>query len=573
MRKIKYTIVIFLLLITLLSCEKLLEPQRDNRLTGEQVTGDPAFAEGLLLNAYLALPTSYTLDEVATDDAVTNDRNSSLLRMATGEWKSTFNPMETWNSSYKQIYYINLFLEVCENVEWSWESREVNNYFLKKLKGEACGLRALYEFQILQKHAGVSADNELLGFPIVTNTLTVEDDLNLPRNTFDECVSQILNDCDTAIKYLPRVYSDTGDPEYDAVFGSTFNNRITGDAVRALKSRLALHAASPLFTAGKSEQEVLLLWEQAASYAADILSEIGGISGLSPTGKTFYLPVTFPGLKFDPDIIWRSAYQTNNTLENSNYPPTLFGEGNTNPSQNLVDAFPMANGYPFRHPSSGYDPSQPYANRDPRLTDYIVYNENKLRNNVTIYTHLNGTKDGINASTVSTRTGYYLRKFMNPGVNLDPVFSTNAIHFYTYFRYTEVFLNYAEAANEAWGPDADPLGLGFNARDVIAAIRIRAGITQPDQYLNSIETPDQMRQLIHNERRIELCFEGFRFWDLRRWKEPIDTPVNGVFISVNGSYSYDYQLIENRNYQPYMYYGPIPYNETLIYDLKQNMGW
>jgi hypothetical protein len=500
------------LLLLLSSCDDFLEPTRDNRLFEEQVFNNPVYAEGILLNAYQALPTSYSFEDVATDNAVTNDRGSNLLRMAIGEWKSSFSPVSEWNYAYNQIYYLNLFLEKLHEVEWSWEREEINQLYLKRLKGEAHGLRAWYEFQLLQSHAGLTDNNELLGFPIVTEVLTVEDDLALPRDTYEACLQQIMNDCDTAMANLTDEYEDTDDPIYDAVYGDNFKNRINATVVRALVSRVALHAASPAFTVNLSEAEKQQQWETAAMRAAELLTGIGGPSGLSPTGHLFYLPETSP-LVFDEDIIWRSDYVLNNTIESQNYPPTLFGQGRTNPSQNLVDVFPMANGYPITHPSGAYNESTPYENRDPRLDHYIVYNMGDIRN-IPILTLIGVTKDGNNATTESTTTGYYLKKLMNPDANVDPTFSNDAIHFYTYFRYTEIFLNYAEAANEAWGPDGDPNGYGFTARDVIATIRSRAGIDQPDNYLNELTTMEEMRELIRNERRLELSFEGFRFWDL-----------------------------------------------------------
>ena len=132
-----------------------------------------------------------------------------------------------------------------------------------------------------------------------------------------------------------------------------------------------------------------------------------------------------------------------------------------------------------------------------------------------------------------------------------------------------MFLNYAEAANEAWGTDG--MGTyGFSARDVIAAIRKRAGITQPDNYLASITSKDDMRKLIHNERRLELSFEGFRFWDLRRWKDNLTEQAKGVIITNN---VYNVQPVENRQYSDFMYYGPLPLSEVLKTSLQQNKGW
>jgi hypothetical protein len=144
-------------------------------------------------------------------------------------------------------------------------------------------------------------------------------------------------------------------------------------------------------------------------------------------------------------------------------------------------------------------------------------------------------------------------------------------HFYSHIRFTEVFLIYAEAANEAWGPDLDPNGYGFTARDVIAAIRTRAGIDADDPYLASITTKEGLRGLIYNERRLELCFEGFRFWDIRRWKLDISEKAKGIKIDGN---SFEPFEVESRRYESHMYYGPIPNTEITKYDgLLQNQGW
>src|SRR5690606_7381666 len=131
------------------------------------------------------------------------------------------------------------------------------------------------------------------------------------------------------------------------------------------------------------------------------------------------------------------------------------------------------------------------------------------------------------------------------------------------------FLSFAEAANEAWGPDGSQAG--FSAREIIAAIRKRAGIEQPDAYLASITNPEAMRTLIRNERRLELCFEGFRFWDLRRWKVDLTEVAKGVRIEGN---TYHFFTVEPRSYNnDYMHYGPVPQSEVVKFGFEQNKGW
>ena len=164
----------------------------------------------------------------------------------------------------------------------------------------------------------------------------------------------------------------------------------------------------------------------------------------------------------------------------------------------------------------------PYANRDPRLALYIVTNGSQLGiNNSVINTGVDaGNNDGINKeSGHSTRTGYYMRKLLRNDASPNPTSTVNKNHATTYIRYTEIFLNYAEAANEVWGPTGTG-GHSYSAYDVIKAIRKRAlgeGVEGGDRYLESIKgNKEKMRELIRNERRLELCFEGARFWEDRK---------------------------------------------------------
>ena len=553
---------IFLTAMVLISsCESFLEPSPDNIFDDSRILEDAPFAEGLLLNAYNGLPNNYSFNETATDDAVSNDEGSIYTRIAVGEWSSQFNPVSAWDPSYEQIYYLNLFLSLAPDVEWSWESEVRDELFRNRFTGEALALRAWYNFQLLQNHGGISAEGNPLGFVILrSETISEENDiLSLPRNTYEECVQFILDDIEEASTLLPDEYENSEDLNYSQVFGAQNENRISGNAVKALKARVLLHVASQSFNESAGQ------WEAAANAAAEVLDGIGGVSGLSPSGIEWYKN------QDDADIIWRRDFSNINSWEAENFPPSLFGNGRTNPSQNLIDAFPMLNGYPTSAPGSGYDVNDPYANRDPRLTAYVVYDGNDIGGKE-INTNVEAPVDGINNTVSSTRTGYYLKKLLRENVNLDPSINSIQPHFYTFFRYTEMFLIYAEAANEAWGPNADPMGHGFTAADVIGALRQRAGITQPDQFLATASAAqDAMRELIRNERRIELCFEGFRFWDVRRWGLDLGTTAKGVQIS-NGNYN---EInVENRLYQPYMIYGPIPYEELLRdRNLVQNTGW
>lgn len=576
-------LIVVVIGIVLAGCKKNLAPLDDNHLTPGDITANALFEEGILMNAYTRLPTNtYSFSEVATDDAVTNNRVDPFLNMATGSWSAANNPMDQWNNSFTAISYLNLFLSQVDSITWSSSSKDANRLFKDRLKGESYALRGLFMLYLLQAHGGISNSGELLGVPIVTEALNPNSDFSkLQRNTFAECVQQVYTDLAESEKYLPLDYINaTQVPakyagvvigDYNRVFGNFNRERVSGRIVKAIRAKMALVAASPRF----NPQGTASKWEDAAKYAGDVLTLIGGVSGLDPQGGLFYTSGNVSALDLSKDIdqkemLWRGSNTTlSNTLEVNNFPPTLFGNGRVNPTQNLVDAFPMANGYPITNPASGYVATSPYTGRDPRLKNYILVNGGTMSNKTIFTKSDNPTNDAVNVLPTSTRTGYYLRKLLREDVNANPSSASTQKHYPVHIRYTEIFLAYAEAANEAYGPDGTGT-FSFSPRTVIAAIRKRAGITQPDNYLASITSKEDMRKLIRNERRLELSFEGFRFWDLRRWKENLTEPARGVIITNN---VLNIQTVENRQYSDFMYYGPIPLTEVLKTNLQQNKGW
>jgi hypothetical protein len=572
--------------LSLTGCKKILSPADENNRALSDIYSNAAFAEGLLLNGYVRLPISnYSFTDVATDDAVSNDPNNNYRLMATGKWSSISNPMEQWTGSFAAIQYLNLILEQTDKVTWATTGQYTDAMFNDRSKGEAYGLRGLFMFYLLQAHGGWSADGKLLGVPILTSSQNAQSNFKLPRNTFQECVQQIYKDLDSAENYLPLDFENISNvsslpskyagkttvADYNRVFGAYDRQRMTARIVKAVRAKVSLLAASPAYSQGTT-----IVWSKAADDAAKVLDLNGGLAGLAANGYYWYssqnageINGVASGVN-PPEILWRGNVGDGNNLEKDNYPPSLYGSGRVNPTQNIVDAFPMANGYPITNASSGYDATNPYAGRDPRLAKYIVVNGSKMGpSGSTIYTKVGGTNDGLNAIPTSTRTGYYMRKLLREDVNVNPANTNTQRHYIPFIRYTELYLLYAEAANEAWGPDGKGAHT-YSARDIIAAIRKRAGIAQPDNYLASISTKDDMRALIHNERRLELSFEGFRFWDLRRWQANIAEPATGV--TINGS-SFSTGPVEDRLYQDFMYYGPLPYNEVLKEDLVQNKGW
>jgi len=595
-------------LLAFCSCDDMFEPADENHRKLEDLTEESKYAHGLLMYAYDRLPYVTNVEnvttDVATDDAVTNDKSNTYLLMAGGTWRSDNNPVSQWNNCKDGIQYVNLFLTIVDKVKWAPSAASKQQMFIDRMKGEAYGLRAVLYYYLLMAHGGYADDGVLYGVPLLTEPEDGSSDFNQPRATFAACVQQIFSDCDKAMSLLPYDYMDISRdddiPEqyrqlgaivsnYNLVFGTKARNLMSGKVAEAIKAQTAVLAASPAFRdqSGVSSEE-------AAKLCANVLEHIGGIGGIDPTGHIWYKSKT----KLDPaaaemtEILWREDRHKNAGQERTNYPPTLYGQGRINPSQNLVDAFPMLSGKPITDASSGYDPQNPYAGRDPRLTDCILYNGtiyHSKKAEIISGTYPNEkdeTDDNLNSIATSTRTGYYLKKMLRDDVS--PLSSSllEQYHLYARIRYTEIFLDYAEAANDAWGPKVDGAGVGYTAYDVIKAIRERAGLGKDiygtnigDSYLEECAADKtKMTNLIRNERRIELCFEGKRFWDLRRWMMKLDEPVKGMQIDrdeATQTLTYTVIDVEDRNYDnKYQCYGPIPKGEVMKWsELKQNKGW
>lgn len=587
------------------SCDDMFNPADENNRTEDAMYEESKYAHGLLIYGYDRLPyITTTQTDIATDDAVTNVTSSAYLNMATGTWASDNNPMSQWDKCKDGIQYVNLFLSKVERVKWAPSAASKQQMFVDRLKGEAFGLRALFYYYLLMAHGGYADDGQLYGVPLLLTPEDGSSDFNQPRATFADCMKQIFADCDSAMALLPASYDDISNNNeipakyralgaeysgFNLVFGTKARNLMSATIAEAIKAQAALLAASPAF-----RDQSGVTSAEAATLCANVLKRIGGLDGFDPTGNVWYKNKAKlePAAAEMPEILWREDRHKNADQERENYPPTLYGQGRTNPSQNLVDAFPMRSGRPITDANSGYDPQNPYANRDPRLADNVIYNGMTFRK-TTIITGTypndkNETDDNLNSINTSTRTGYYLQKLLRDDVS--PLSSSliEQQHIYPRIRYTEIFLAYAEAANDAWGPKGDQAGAGFSAYDVIKAIRKRAGLgtdeyglplPEGDAYLEECAGDQtKMTNLIRNERRLELCFENKRFWDLRRWMLPLNETVKGVKIDRNeetGVLTYNYMDVEERRYDSsYQWYGPIPKAELLKWsNLKQNKGW
>lgn len=571
----KIKILLFAILGILTACSDFLDPMTDNTATEEDIYGNNELFKGELNRVYDQQKNTfpYILD-CATDNAVCNNFDNDYVKMGTGALTPLSNPENTYVNCYKQIRRLNDLLDhlvLDPSKPYLTPVRFVllgspqdsvdnmNTFF--RMKGEAYFLRALYEFELLQQCGGKTEDEEVLGFPIIDYVVNYsEDGLNLPRNSYLECVQQIANDCDSAFHYLPLEYKGG-----NAILGQIRNGRGNGIAALALKARTMLYGASPAFG--------VVSYEDAAIAAGEAISQLGGIKNLQ-NADNYYFKKLNNGSFDNPDIFYRGRVQNNRSYEEDNYPPSLYGRGLVNPSQNFVDAFSDAEGYPISE-SMSYDAQNPFANRDPRLSLFVGVNEGSYGpNNYKLQTAGDGV-DAFNPAQKTSRTNYYLKKLLRSTVNLTPGQQTSTSRACIKLGAPELYLNYAEAAFEAWGATADPQGYG-TAQQAIQKIHQRYNVS--NKYLNEVAINDaeKFRALVRNERRIDLSFEGHYFWDIRRWASDaseLNVDVYGVKITGEpDAYVYSYEVVEKRIFRSQ--FMPIPLDE--IYNasaLEQNAGW
>lgn len=596
----KKTIYLYLCLVfvgLLSSCENALDTKTDNSY-GDEITWKlPDYALGVLNQAYFNIPStpnSWSSDflDVATDNAICNNRTSDLYNYGQGGISAYSNPFDNWTLAYKQIQYVNIFMErgLTGSINYNIANDALNKAIRLRSKGEAYFLRAWWELDLLQRFGGISTDGEALGYTIITKSLTdanKDSVAQLPRNNYEACVLQIIADCDSAIAYLPLAYTGA-----DANLGTTQEGRASGKAAYALKSRVALFAASPAYQPisayAISTDSVSKKWTRAALFAQKAITT-GALGSYSALTEAMYVGTGVQGAT-NAEFLFRKWFN-NNTIEKANFPPMFYGLARTNPSQNLIDAYPLKNGFPIADSRSGYDPQNPYIERDNRFDLTVFYNQKYFNTQrlLEIFVTEQGNKgrDVAGYDYQNTATGYYLKKFMSPKKDMlyaGVVGAQSDFHQYPLLRRAEVYFNLAEALNELVGPKGLAPGSTLSAYDIIKDIRNKNGITSTT-YLDEVAVlgKDAFRALILNERRLEFAFENQRFFDLRRQKLPLNEAIRGVqitktatsFVYVGTNPNAAGVIIENRKLNDdKFYYTPIPYNEMVKHpNFVQNKGW
>lgn len=466
----------------------------------------------------------YLFLNALSDDAYSKARED-YRNIASGNYGPTNGVVSGfWSSRYEAIRRANIFFNNIDNVTEIEESQR------KSYKAQGRFIRALHYFYLIELYGDV---------PFVTDEISIEESLTLERTDKETILSFIYQELDQAISDLPEVYP------------ADQNGRITKGAAIALKSRIHLYNKE---------------FEKAASLAGSLIGQYT----LFPDYASLFSTEN----ETADEILLSLQYIPTDREHNNQYsliPPSLGGYANFSPLQELVDSYLTIDGYSIESALSNYDPNNPYQNRDPRLKATIIYDEYPMvdfaGSQITIDTSPEANPDGLNYSSNSTPTGYYVHKYFDGQARNQTNSGLNLI----LIRYAEVLLNYAEARIEMGS---------FNQQDwdqTIGALRQRAGLQG-----HALEFPGndqtQLRAIVRNERRVELAFEaGHRFFDIRRW-ELAESVLSGWAHGMKTDQASEddgYVRVDSRSFDPEKHYlWPIPQSERDINpNLTQNPNW
>lgn len=519
-----------------------LDTSLDVNRTGETIASDRSSVWYFGYACYTPIINGYSVIDgnlfaTASDEAQQTSAACDVIYFNKGIVNASVNPIShLYNNCYEGIRAVNFFLDYVadgKGEEMLAMNRNLVNdavnyardlQSLKWFIAEAHILRAYYYAELAKMYGGV---------PIVEGTMQQTGGKLITRSSYDEVVEYAVKEIDDWKDQLAYDWSAFAERE----------GRITLGAALAIKARLLLYAASPLHNPSGDIEK----WIRAAQAANELISNENVHYSLAADYADYFNGATS---LTSPETIYVVRREANNNMEVKNYPiATQGGKSGVCPTQNLVDAYEYI---------GDVNPNDPYANRDPRLNASIVYNGSRW--NGRVIAQAAGETDDM-ASANSSRTGYYLKKFLTDELNLTQ--GQTAQHNWVAFRYAEVLLNYAEAVNEAYGPSTVPSGFSMSAADALKMVRDRASTSLPAVNASSV---DSFRAAVKHERQIELAFEDHRYWDLLRWKDAktvLNTPVYGVKIAKTGElYSYTTVKVADRVFQDRNYYLPFLRSEV-----------
>ncbi len=636
-----YTIIACFLATVIYSCSNVLNQAPDGKISLEEVFGDndktmyylntcysSINAKGCLYFFWSRGPVNWCDDSWDADDLDVSwaasrryyDGNANASDFpANYNAGDSGNESVSWARSFQRIRNCAVFLQNIPNAKVNSESDR------SRWTAEAHILRAYYYSELLMWFG--------CSLPIIREPYTYDADFSkVERSSFHDVVEFIVEDCDAALACEELPWRITTDSEA---------MRMTKAVAWAIKSRMTLFAASPLYNDGKNYWEEAYSVNKAAVQALesngyalyDKLNQAavwGDEKAYLPTAASQYFNEYFCNSgayaadPADKETIYQLRDGANSDLANVDGIGAILGyKTGTCPSQELVDAFETIDGQPvldlakpyldeqhlkpnYNSSNTTYDKNNPYANRDPRFYATVYYNGSKRYcnwsteaekksfenlgqgkgENVRIITTWDAYEDAkgniINSpeplmgrsmtGRTPTRTGYFQRKFLHPNSGVE--MRINGARHKDY-RLAEIYLNFAEAAMEAGHTD--------EAITYVNKVRARAGMPGLPAGLSG----ENLRQRIHNERRVEFALEGNRYFDVRRWHKPdedlsaTDRWITGAHIThmQDGTYKYERTILKERQcYTNKWLKMPIPLTEVnnmraITGEDWQNPGW
>jgi hypothetical protein len=529
----------------LFSCNKnVLDKIPLNSYSEELVWKDGNLIETFVNNTYRNVPHGFNYSmtnslSTLTDEANARANSSANIINAGNITPDALAALDYWNDPQRGLYKVitrtNIFLSKIADAP-------IDAALKDRMTGEMTFLRAYSYFRLISFYGGV---------PLITKPFGLNDDFSVPRNTYKECFDFVLSELDKAAQLLPLKHA------------SVNMGRITKGAAMAIKARALLYWASPQNnpTGDKSR------WQQAAD-AAKAVIDLKQYS-IFPDYKSVFLASNI----YNPEMIWQRPFNLtiepeNTFVELSLYPNGYGGFAQLHPLQNIVDDYETLNGRLVKDDNT-YDPQNPYVNRDPRFYASILYDGApfKGREVETFLPKGQDSNEGSSQPWNSTQTGYYQRKFVDETIT-NPGGTNIGSTPWTFARYAEVLLNYAEAKLN--------LGDEATARDYINMIRSRPSVKMPIV----TESGSALVTRLQNERRIELAFEDHRWFDVRRWKiAPVVLNIPGKRMAVTKNPSTGKKIYTIVEYQPRQFFEknylvPIPqYEIAKNPKLAQNPGY
>jgi hypothetical protein len=635
MMKNKLYIFLFIFAALFVSCEDYLDKQQDfDTMTQDDVFSDYVTAEDFLDYAYAVLITEVsavakyadflpgmTMSGEGYPGRVYEDFEDVYDYFSAAEYLSLMNGVtDEPNFVYRYTYAWEgirttcSFLENCDMIDNATDEE------IDELKGQAYFLRAFHYYLLIKRHGGLI---------YLKNTIDLNSSFDQERESFETNLEDMIEDLDLAIELLPIEYESSSD------YG-----RATRGAAMALKSRALLFAASPLV----NEEDDDDAWNDAAEAAGDLinLADDNGLYPLADASSAIDLDVDHDGDDLyvsEPDALepYRSIFvgsgvskvipdevifmEVNSTVCVSNgllgCPSTALTvgfqilKGNYYPmgigaTASFAEKFETKNGLAIEDDPT-YNEQEPFINRDPRFYNDILFDgvpwtaTTSGSLNTTGYIDLATlNEDGVigldrhdysvTAATslwkVRNLTGLMVRKWCPNGFYLTQA-GTGSLDYHmnqNIFRMAEVYLSYAEAVNEVSGPNGTSSNCTLTALEAVNKVRNRVGM--PD--VNSMYTGDAdlFRERIHNERAVELCYEGIHYDDIRRWKtagSDENTKVDfleSYWVGVSDDYPTGYKYVTEeqadleKTFSDKCYWWPIPSSEVeAVPTFEQTEGW